>query len=167
VTAEGDSSRLVESISFSISNAAETARLEVSSQDEYGRITALTTTELILLSAGPAEIKAIQELRNNLFIQQPIPSTLIQGDVLLIQGFTRYAPEDRLVVEMINRDGNQIGSAVVQVAEQDLGFGYRLFEGEIPYQVGLSSWIRVQVIARDDNFSGIQHLSSVEILVSP
>jgi hypothetical protein len=154
-------------LNFKISGEAETARLEVSAVDPYQRITALDSTDVILLSAGTPEIKSIPDLYASLIIQQPIPSTLIQGDVLIVQGLTRFAPEDQLLVELINKDGNQVGSAVLPVEEGDLGNGFRAFSGEIPFQVSSSSWIRVQVIARDGKFSGIQHLISVEVLVSP
>jgi hypothetical protein len=80
---------------------------------------------------------------------------------------TRIAPGDELLVECVNRDGGQIGSAVIEVDPEDLGDGYRSFEGDVPFQVGYSSWIRVQVIAQDGKFSGILSLSSVEVLVSP
>lgn len=160
-------SHLVMDFSFDIPGEAETARLEVSSVDPYNRISSLDSTDVILLSDGSPEIKSILDLYASLIIQQPIPSTLIQGDVLIVQGVTRFASDDQLLVELINRDGNQVGSAVLPVAEDDLGNGYRPFSGEIPYQVSSSSWIRVQVIARDGKFSGIQHLISVEVLVSP
>jgi hypothetical protein len=161
------SSHLVMDITFEISGEAETARLEVKSQDSYGRTSALTSTDLVLLTDGEPEIKSILDLYQSLIVQQPIPSTLIQGDTLLIQGVTRIAPEDQLLVELINRNGGLIGSDVVTVSDQDLGKGYRPFEGEIPYQVAGSSWIRVQVTARDGKFSGIQHVTSVEVLISP
>ena len=158
---------LVQEISFEISGAAESARLEVSSQDGYGRLSSLASTDLILLSGGDQDIKSIQDLYENLIIQQPIQSTLIQGDVLILQGITRFAPGDQLLVELLNREGGLVGSDVLQVNNDNLGFGYRPFEGEIPFQVGSSSWIRVQVSAMDGKFSGIQHSSSVEVLVSP
>lgn len=164
---ESGNSHLVMDFSFDIPGEAETARLEVSAVDPYNRISSLDSTEVILLSDGTAEIKSILDLYASLIIQQPIPSTLIQGDVLIVQGVTRFAPDDELLVELINRDGNQIGSAVLSVEEEDLGNGFRPFSGEIPYTVSSSSWIRVQVIARDGKFSGIQHLVSVEVLVSP
>ena len=157
---------LVMDVIFKIPGEAEAARLEVSSQDGFGRTSALTSTDLVLLSEGIPEIKAIQDLHENLIIQQPIPSTLIQGGVLIIQGLTRVAPQDQLLVELIDRDGVMVGSEVLQVSEENIGSGYRHFEGEVSYQVGSSSWIRVQVSARDGKFSGIQHLSSVEVLIS-
>ena len=164
---QGGNTHLVMEIIFEVSGTAEAARLEVSSLDGYGRISALATMDLILLSEGDPEIKSVQDLYENLIIQQPISSTLIQGDVLIIQGVTRFAPQDQLLVELMNREGGLVGSVVLLVSQENLGSGYRPFEGEIPYQVGLSSWIRVQVTARDGKFSGIQHLSSVEVLVSP
>lgn len=154
-------------ISFDISKQAETARLEISAVDPYGRVSAMETTDIVLLQTGEQEIKSILDLYANLIIQQPVASTLIQGDILTVQGLTRIAPNDELLIECLNRDGSQVGSAVLEVDEKNLGLGYRSFEGEIPFQVGSSSWIRVQVIAKDGQFSGIQHLSSVEVLVSP
>jgi hypothetical protein len=161
------SSHLLISVPFDIQGEAQTVRLVVSCQDDYGRIAALASSELILLSQGEAEIKPVQDLFADLILQQPIPSTLIQGEVLLVQGVTRSAPDDQLYVGMIDRDGNQVGSGLVTVSEEDLGKGYRSFAGEVPFQVDKSSWIRVQVIARDGKFSGILNLTSVEVLVSP
>ena len=164
---EGGNTHLVMDITFKISGEAETARLEVSSQDGYSRISSLASTDLILLSEGETVIKPVQDLFENLIIQQPISSTLIQGEILIVQGITRFAPQDQLLVELMNRDGGLIGSDVIPVSTEVVGKGYRPFEGEIPFQVGSSSWIRVQVTAWDENFSGIQHTSSVEVLVSP
>lgn len=160
-------SHLLMDIPFQIQGEAKTARLEVSAADAYNRITALTSTDVILLSAGDEVLKSIPDLYANLIIQQPIPSTLIQGDTLVVKGVTRFAPNDQLLVELVSREGNQVGSAVIDVGEDEIGKGYRSFSGEIPYQVDSSSWIRVQVIARDGQFSGIKHLTSVEVLVSP
>jgi hypothetical protein len=164
---EDGNTHLVMDITFEISGAAETARLEVKSQDGYGRTSALASTDLLLLSEGDPEIKSVLDIFENLVIQQPIPSTLIQGDILVVQGVTRLAPQGQLLVELMNRSGGLIGSDVIMVSNVNLGKGYRPFEGKIPYQVGTSSWIRVQVTARDGKFSGIQHTSSVEVLISP
>lgn len=164
---ESRNPHLVMDIDFKISGQAESARLEISSVDPYSRVTAMETTDVILLAAGDEEIKTILNLNPDMILLQPVPSTLIQGEELTVRGFTRIAPSGELLVECINRDGGKIGSGVIEVDEEDLGGGYHAFEGEIPFQVGYSSWIRVQVIARDGMFSGLQSLSSVEVLVSP
>ena len=164
---ESKEPHLILDIDFTISGQAESARLEISSVDPQGRVSAMKTTDVILLDEGDEEIKTILDLYPDMIIQQPISSTLIQGDKLIVQGLTRIAPSDEMYVECISRDGGKIGSAVIEVDQEDLGSGFRSFAGEVPYQVGYSSWIRVQVIARDGKFSGIQSLLSVEVLVSP
>jgi len=158
---------LILELDYQITGGAESARLEISSVDASNRVTAVKTTDIILLAEGIEEIKSILNLYPDMIIQQPIPSTLIQGAGLTVKGLTRIAPDDELLVECVNRDGGQIGSGLIEVDQADLGNGYRYFEGEVSFQVGYSSWIRVQVIARDGKFSGIQALSSVELLVSP
>lgn len=164
---ESRNPHLVLDFDFRISGQAETARVEISSIDPYSRMTAVETTDVILLKGGDEEIKAILDLGADMIIQQPVPSSLIQGDSLIVRGFTRIAPNDELKVECLNRDGGRIGSGVIEIDPKDLGGGYHSFEGEIPFEVGYSSWVRVQVIALDGKFSGIQSLSSIEILVSP
>ena len=158
---------LILDLDFNISGQAESARLEITSVDPYDRVTAMETTDVILLTEGKEEIKTILNLDADMIVQQPVRSTLIQGDKLIVQGLTRIAPGDELHVECLNRDGGKIGSGVITVDEEDLGGGYHSFEGEIPFQVGYSSWIRVQIIAKDGKFSGTQALSSIEVLVSP
>jgi hypothetical protein len=158
---------LVQDLAFNISGQAQSARLEISSLDPYNRVTAIETTDVILLKGGDEEIKTILDLGADMIIQDPVPSSLIQGDSLYVRGFTRIAPDDKLLVECLNRDGGKISSGEIEVDPEDLGGGYHSFEGEIPFQVGYSSWIRVQIFASDGKFSGIQSLSSVEVLVSP
>ncbi|MCJ7717145.1 MAG: hypothetical protein MUO54_11590, partial [Anaerolineales bacterium] len=109
------SSHLLMDLNFEISSEAQTARLEMRAVDPSSRISALASTDVVLLSGGEPEIKTILDLYADLIIQQPIPSTLIQGDVLIVQGVTRFAPNDQLLVELINRNGNQVGSAVLTV----------------------------------------------------
>jgi len=154
-------------LEYEISGVAEAGRLEISTQDEYGRTDALATADVILLSEGQADVNPPLDLYEEIIIQHPVPSTLIQDGVIIVQGFTRYAPGDQLTVELVNFRGGVVGSKVIGVSGKELERGYRFFVGEIPYQVGTPSWIRVQVTARDGKMSGTQHLSSVRVLVSP
>ncbi len=154
-------------LSFEISGTAEAARLEVSTQDSYGRTAALASTDLILLSSGETDLNPLGDLYENIIIQQPLPSNLIQGESMLVKGFTRRAPGDQVLVEIYNRGGGLVGSKILEVDSEDLGQGYRFFVGDVPITVASSNWVRVQVTARDGRLSGYQHLSSVEVLVSP
>lgn len=159
--------QLKKTLSFEISEPTETARLEISTRDTYGRVTALASIDVVLLEEGQSSIRYPLDVNENIIIQQPIPSNLIQGDGLIVKGFTRVAPQGLVVVQLLNRQGGLVGTKVIEVAEDDLGGGYRFFADQVPFLVDSASWVRVQVIARDGRFSGIQHLSSIEVLVSP
>lgn len=154
-------------LEYEISGAAEAGRLEISTRDEYGRTDALATTDLILLSEGQADINPPLDLYEDIIVQHPVPSALIQDGEIIVQGFTRRYPGEQLLVELVNFRGGIVGSKVIGVSREELAEGYRFFMGEIPYQVSTPSWIRVQVTARDGAMSGTQHVSSVRVLVSP
>ena len=158
---------LVESLEFEVLGVAETARLEMSTYDEYNRLSALTTQDLILLSTGDSDVNLPRDLYEGIIIQQPISSTLIQGGELIVSGITRYAPRGQLYVELVDAEGSIVGSRMIGVSEKQLGEGYSPFAGKIPYQVSSPTWVRVLVSARDGHMSSVVHVSSVVVLLSP
>ncbi len=154
-------------LNFEIPGVAETARLEVSTQDEYGRLTALSSTDVILLMEGDADINPPLDLYEKLIIEEPISNTLVQGSSLIVKGYTRYADHGQLLVRIVDFRGGVVGSKIIGVSDQELDLGYHFFAGEVPYQVTSATWVRVQVTAQDDDLSGVLHTSSVRILLSP
>jgi len=154
-------------LDFKIPGVAETARLEVSTQDVYGRLTALSSTDVILLTEGDADINPPLDLYEKIIIEEPIPNTLVQGSSLIVKGYTRYADQGQLLVQIVNYQGGVVGSKIIGISDQELELGYHFFAGEVPYQVGSATWVRVQVSAQDDNLSEVLHTASVRILLSP
>ena len=158
---------LKEDLVFEIPGAAETARLEISTFDEYGRVSALATRDLVLISSGGSDVNLPRDLYEGIVIQQPAPRRLIQGGELIVTGITRYAPEGELHVEVLDAQDGVIASQVIGVSEKELGEGYRPYAGEIPYQIGSPIWVRVLISARDGRMSDVVHVSSVIVLLSP
>lgn len=168
LVAEGEYKvHLVEDLEFEISGVAETARLEISTYDEYDHLATLATKDLVLLSTGSSDVNLPRDLYECIIIQEPIASTLIQGGELVVSGVTRYAPRGKLYVELIDPKGSVVGSRQLAISEEKLGEGYQYFEGEIPYQINDPTWVRVTITARDDLMSGVVHVSSVVVLLSP
>ncbi|OQY33645.1 MAG: hypothetical protein B6I38_03285 [Anaerolineaceae bacterium 4572_5.1] len=158
---------LVEDLEFEISGVAETARLEIRTYDEHGRLVALATQDLVLLSTGTSDVNLPRDLYEGIIIQQPVSSTLIQGGELIVSGITRHAPKDQLYVELVDNRGSIVGSQIIGVSEKELGEGYSPYAGKISYQVGGPTWVQVRVTARDGLMSGVVHVSSVVVLLSP
>ena len=161
------SAPLKEDLEFAIQGAAETARLEITTYDEFGRVIALATQNLVLIATGDSDINLPRDLYEGIVIQQPSPSRLIQGGKLVVAGITRHAPGDVLRVEVVDVNGKTLASQVIGVSEKQLGEGYRPYAGEILYNIEKPVWVRVLVSAWDGRMSDVVHVSSVVVLLAP
>jgi len=165
-TEPGVQTNLFAEIDFEIIGVAETARLVVSVDDEYGRLKVLAAEDLILLALGDADINPPGDLLAPIVIQEPIPKVLIQGDKLTVSGLVRSAVDHPLLVELVTTDGKVIGNRLAGIAPDPTG-GHRLFAAEIPFEVFSPTWVRVIVSERGGRFPGATQLDSLEILLSP
>ncbi|MBW8011083.1 MAG: hypothetical protein FVQ83_07570 [Chloroflexi bacterium] len=153
-------------LDFEIVGVAEAARLQVSVDDEFGRLRALASIDLILISVGPTELTRYRDTLENIIIQQPFANVMIQGETLLITGLARTDSEQPLAVELIDRDGNIVSYGMATVVFQE-GEEYAFFAAEITYNVDEPTWVLITVRELGFNIPGTVHLSSVEIVLSP
>lgn len=157
---------LYTNIGFEIAGVAETARLVISVDDEYGRLRALTSEDLILISIGNSDINPSGDLLKPIVIQQPTLKVLVQGGKLVVSGLVRTASDQPLLVELIATDGKVVGSRLAGIAEGPMD-AHRLFAAEVSYTVQSPTWVRVTVSERGVRLPGIVQLASVEVLLSP
>jgi hypothetical protein len=157
---------LLSEIEFEIAGVAETARMVISTRDAQGRLLALTSEDLILLSMGEADINPAGDLLETIVIQQPSPNRLIQGGELIVSGLARPGSEQPLWVELIASDGRVVGSRLAGVSPSQT-VSHSLFATEVSYEVSAPTWVRLTVSERGNRLPGEIHLSSVEILLSP
>lgn len=153
-------------LEFEISAAAEVGRLVISTEDEFGRIKAINSVNLILLSAGESDINPPTAIKEAIIIQQPVEKSLIQGGTLLVSGITRPNTFFPLRVQLVTEDGRVVGQ---RLAGTDLppDGGYGTFLAEVPYTVTSLTRARLMVFEDGERISPITHLSSVEVLLSP
>jgi hypothetical protein len=159
-----------DSIEFSLSAAAETARLQISTEDEYNRIVSLASVDLLLLSMGEDDLNPPSDLLEPLIIREPQANTLIQGGKVVVTGLVRTSGEQPLLVELVNAAGTVVGyrqAAAVQPDDPWATQGYASFRVEVPYSVDGPTWVRLDVSAFEDRLDGPTHLSSVVILLGP
>jgi hypothetical protein len=154
-------------INFEIVGVAETGRLTVSVNDEYERLKALSSVDLVLMADGQADLTPTGDLLENIFIQQPTIKSLVQGDHVLVTGLARTGDNQALLVELIAADGRVIGSRLAGIAPLQEDGGHRLFASEVPFSVSSPTWVRVTVYDNSGRLPGPKHISSVEVLLSP
>lgn len=159
-----------DSVEFSISAAAEAGRLQISTEDEYSRIIALASVDVLLLSMGEDDLNPPSDLLEPLIIREPVPNTLIQGGKVVVTGLARTSGDQPLLIELVNVDGTVVGyrQAVVSLpADPWATQGFATFRAEVPYSVDGPTWVRLDVSAFEDLLGGPTHLSSVVILLGP
>lgn len=158
--------RLVTKFGFEIPGVAETGHLSIQTQDEYGRVMALASIDLILLSSGESDISMASDTLATIVIQSPGDKELIQGEKILVEGLARTASEQPLFVELVAADGRVLGSRLAGVIPTEKG-EHHSFATEIPFQITAPTWVRVIVSERGGRLPGAVNISTVEVLLSP
>lgn len=152
-------------LDFAISAVAEAARLQISTKDTYGRLTALGSTELLLLSVGQNEENPVSSILEPLVIRQPGVNTLIQGGTVTVEGLIRPQGNGLLLAQMVTADGRVVGVAQSAVAVSS--GEYVPFQIKVAYSVSALTWVRLIVEEGGGRIPGAAQLNSLEILLSP
>jgi hypothetical protein len=166
LTYQGERVNASINLDFEIPGVAETGRLQVFTLDAYGRMIALSSTNIILMSVGNPEYNPAGDLRERIFIQEPSPDDLIVGGVLNIFGKARPNENDTLLVELITQDGAVVGQRVVAV-QPEAGEDYGIFSAEISYRISEPTQVRLVIYEDIDRIPGKTHISTLEITLNP
>jgi hypothetical protein len=153
-------------LSYDLNSIGELGRLTLSTQDNYGRITAVNSVHLLLLSEGASIINQPGDLRERCIISQPIAGQRLSGGVLTVAGKIRPFNTLPLTLELVGRDGNVIGTQVVTIntAPNEDGIPFRV---DMRYNISSSEWALLSVRQNDDRIGGLMYLYSQEIFLNP
>ncbi len=157
---------MVVDLDFEISAAAEVGRLSISVEDDKGRLMALNSVNLILLSMGESDINPPSATQEAIIIQQPKLLSLVQGGTLLVSGMARTDTDLPLHVELVDDKGGVVGMRLAGLGELNAQ-GYRSFATEVSYNVSALTPVRLLVYEDGGQISDISHLSSLVLRVSP
>lgn len=157
---------LVVDVRFEIPGIAEAGRLQFTLRDNNGRVRAISSVNLVLLSEGLTELKGYGDLRQNIVIQQPLEGSRIEGGTVLVSGAARTGDDKSLVVELLDNDGKIVGSGLAAL-DQPLERNFYTYSGEIDYKVTEETPVRMVVRARGARIPGTAFLNSVELILAP
>lgn len=122
-------------IDFTISGAAETARLELFVLDLQGRTIEKTSTDVILISVGRDEINPPLFTQEPYIVRSPAPDQWIMGSNLHVSGLANPVNSNPLILELIAANGEVVASTSVAVALPSGGLSHTPFEVDIAYKV--------------------------------
>jgi hypothetical protein len=153
-------------LTFHSGSVGELGRLSLSTLDKYGRITAVNSVHLLLLSEGSSIVNPPGNLQERCVIEKPVVGQRVSGGILSVSGKMQPFNNLPLTAELISRDGQIIGTGLVPISTAPDG-GYQSFRVDIPYRIPNASWVLLVVRQFDDRISGIMYLFSQEILLNP
>ena len=153
-------------LSYDTNSVGELGRLSLSTQDEYGRITAVNSVHLLLLSEGQSIINPPDDLKEHCVIEQPAAGQRLSGGVLNVAGKMRPYNNLPLTVELVARDGRVIGTQLVPISPAPDN-SYVPFRVAIQYGIAQSTWALLVVRQFDNRIGGTMYLYSQEILLNP
>lgn len=157
---------LVVDVRFEIPGVAEAGRLQFTLRDNNGRVKAISSANLVLLSSGLTELKGYGDLRENIVIQQPLEGARIEGGTILVSGAARTGDDKSLVIELLDNDGKIVGSELAAL-DQPLERKFFTYNGKIDYSVSVETSVRMVVRARGARIPGTTFLNSVELTLAP
>ena len=162
----GRKAGLVVDLPFEIPGVSELGRLQIATTDTFGRPKALASVDVILLSAGDADLNIVTDFLAHVMIKDPKEGDLIQGGTLVISGMARPTTDQSFLAEMVTEEGNVVGMRLFDVADGPEN-EHRPFLVEIPFSVSEPSRVRLIIHERTDRIPGTIYLLSMEILISP
>ena len=162
----GRKAGLVIDLPFEIPAEAELGRLVIYRQDEFGRTTALSSVELVLIASGQADYNPVLSTIAPIVIQQPLPEILIQGGTVIVSGLARPSTSFDLVAELITETGQVVGQRVFDVDDPG-SLSHTPFTVEITYTVDEPIWVLLIIRERGERIPGITYITSTEVLLSP
>jgi hypothetical protein len=150
-------------IPFEIRTAAEVARITVSTLDKAGRIQALNSVRVLLLSSGANELTPPGNPSEPVGVFKPTLKDTASGGVLDVRVDVWPFNLNPVMLELIGPDGKSLGLRVLTID----ALTPRIFETTIPYKVSDPALARLTIRQNDDRMDGLFYVYTQEILLNP
>lgn len=158
--------KVSQDVDFKIPGTGEIGRLQVSTYDKMGRMLALSSVRVLLLSIGETQLNPPFPAREHILLRTPLWDDEISGGQLKIAGEIQPINGQAITIELIDNDGYIL--ATQQLTPKTADGTYRPFSINIPYRVEIDK-VPAHLIFRqdDDRIAGLAYFFSREVFLSP
>lgn len=157
--------RVDEKIDFLIQGAAEIARLQISTLDSKGRVQAFNSVRLFLQAVGENGFTPPFEVQDRVLLRHPTRNDQVSGGELSVTGEFKPANDQPLVLELLDDQGNVLGSRLLQLRPAD--GKYQQFSTIVPYTINKLLPVQLVIRQSDDRIEGLAYLYSIPLLIGP
>jgi hypothetical protein len=127
---------------FEVAGNEQTGRLVVKSRDDFGRLIALASCDLILLSTGESSPEVAQLPYESFLLIEPKSGEVIQGGVVQVSGYARPVGTSMIVIELVDESGGVVSTRVLSLSS-DAGGAPVEFSTTLPYLVERETPVRL------------------------
>jgi hypothetical protein len=149
---------------FEIRAAGETGIVQMRVKDSHGRVLALVSIRVLLLSSGASQITPAG---NTIYARAVVyglpPDSKVSGGSLALKGRFEPVNDQPVIVELDSNDGKLLGQRVLNFPGK---FG-QTFETTIPYKASVETPARLFIYQDDDIVAGHAYLYSQPIDLNP
>lgn len=164
---EGSAGLFVVTVPFTLQGVAEAGSVEVSfNHQTTNQLEHIHSRPVVFLSAGPARIHPDPGAPEKISIFTPRDERRVSGGVAHVRGGAWLDEDLPLLIEVLDRTGNVVGSAEVEVQAPVLG-ELGTFEADVPFTIPNAQYGRIAVIERTENPPGVRHFTSVRVYLEP
>jgi hypothetical protein len=149
---------------FEITKDEEAGRLVVKTFDDFGRLTALTSCDLTLLSQGDSELEAARVPYELFLLTGPRAGDVIRGGVVAVSGYIRLISQSVIVIELVDENGVEISNRVISLPG-DSSSPPIVFSATLPYKVERETTVRLILRQARGTFPGPAFASSLLLSV--
>ena len=157
--------KVIVELPFETNAAAEVGRLQISTQDDYGMLQAVKSVHVLLLSVGDSIITNPEYLRESVALVEPPLLHYITGGEVTVQGTMQVFNDLPVVLELVDRQGQVVGSRMISVGPADGKF-YPI-NINLSYQVTQYTPVRLVIRQSDNRIPGPYYLYSQQLFLSP
>jgi hypothetical protein len=150
-------------IQYEIPGAGEVGRVTISTTDKAGRIVAMNSVHVLMLSSGTNQVNPAVNPREMIGVFSPRLTEPIFGGVLTVRGDVWPINLQPVIFELFGPEGQSLGMSVVTVNKLQP----QLYETTLSYRVTEPTMAILSVRQDDDRISGMFYVYSQEIYLNP
>jgi hypothetical protein len=153
-------------LSFQITTAAEYARLQIRTEDQFHRTIALLPVHLLLQSEGINKIYPNTILYERCVVRSPKPNEEISGGLLIIDGEFLPFNDQPIILELIAESGVVVSTKAIQL-QPTSDDRFIPFKIDMAYQVNKRTPVRLTIRQQDERIQGDLFVFSQLIVINP
>ncbi len=155
-------------VEFAIPGPVETGRLILQTYDFQGRLMALSSVDLLLLSLGSPEIFAVPDLTEPYLVRSPKKNQVVSGGLLQLQALARPLNGNPLIVELVDEQHKVVARESVVVPAPSGGLSHTPFDLNIPYSIEERTPVRMTLRQESaERLPGTIALVSLQVVLEP